>query len=133
MADADQLSPAPPGSDSGMRMAAAGLALVIGAAAFALRGTVNPRLQAVAGIICFISIVAACSRNLRAVNWRTVGWGIAIQLALALFILKLSINGYRPGYEFFAWVGAGVKRFLEFTNAGSQFVFGGLANPEIMS
>ena len=47
------------------------------------------------------SIAAACSTNLRAVNWRTVGWGIALQLLLALFILKFEVGGVRPGYEFF--------------------------------
>jgi len=48
-------------------------------------------------------------------------------------ILKLEFNGWRPGYAFFAKVGAAVKQFLEFTNAGSTFVFGGLADPAAMS
>ena len=102
-----------------------------GLAAYLLRG-IAPRLQPIAGIICFIAIVAACSNNLRAVNWRTVGWGIALQLGLALFILKLSFNGWRPGYVFFNAVAGVVKKFLEFTNAGSQFVFGPLANVPAM-
>ena len=42
---------------------------------FLLRDSVNPRLQALAGIVVFIAVVAAFSPNLRAVNWRTVGWG----------------------------------------------------------
>ena len=116
-----------------LRLIAIGVAVGLASVVFLLRYVLSTELRAALGIVCFIAIVAALSPDLRRVNWRTVGWGIAIQLALALFILKLSINGYRPGYEFFADVGAGVKRFLEFTNAGSQFVFGGLANPEIMS
>ena len=115
-------------SDTGLRIAAAALALVLGAAAFALRETIPPRAQGIAGVVCFIAIVAACSRNLRAVNWRTVGWGIGLQLSLALLILKLEIGGVRPGYAFFSRIAEGVKQFLEFTNAGSQFVFGVLAN-----
>ena len=67
-----------PGADRGLRLAAGGLALGLAAVAFLLRGTINPRLQAVFGIVCFIAIVAAFSRNLRAVNWRTVGWGMAL-------------------------------------------------------
>lgn len=106
--------------------------MLLAAAAFAMRTAISPRIQAVAGIICFIAIVAAFSQNLRAVSWRTVGWGMALQLGLALFILKLEIGGVRPGFLFFSKVGAGVKRFLEFTNAGSQFVFGNLANGEAM-
>ena len=115
--------------DTPLRVAAAALALGLGLAVFLLRGSLNPRVQAVAGIIVFIAIVSAFSRNLRAVSWRTVGWGMALQLTLALLILKLEIGGVRPGYEFFSRIADVVKQFLEFTNAGSQFVFGPLANP----
>ena len=132
MADADHIPTAAPASDRGLRMAAAAIAIVLAAGAFLMRGTVNPRFQAVAGIICFIAIVAAFSRNLRAVSWRTVGWGMALQIGLALLILKLEVGGVRPGYVFFSYVGNGVKRFLDFTNAGSQFVFGVLADPAAM-
>jgi CNT family concentrative nucleoside transporter len=105
------------------------MAVLLAAAAFALRGTINPRVQAVAGIICFIAIVAAFSRDLRAVNWRTVGWGMALQIGLALVILRLEIGGVRPGYVFFSKIGTLVKRFLEFTNLGSDMVFGVLSDP----
>lgn len=36
---------------------------------------------------------------------------------------------YRPGYQAVSAIGQGVKRFLEFTEVGSQFVFGILADP----
>ena len=119
-------------SDRGLRLLAAAIALALAAAAFALRQTLNPRVQAVAGIICFISVIAAFSRSLRAVSWWTVGWGIGLQVGLALLILKLEINGVRPGYLFFSKVGGVVKQFLEFTNLGSQLVFGNLANQPAM-
>ena len=119
-------------SDASLRVAAGAVALILAVAAFLLRNAISPRLQAVAGIICFISIVAAFSQNLRAVSWRTVGWGIALQVGLALLILKLEIGGVRPGYLFFSKVAGIVKQFLEFTNAGSQFVFGALANPAVL-
>ena len=90
------------------------------------------RAQAAAGALCFIAIVAIFSPNLRLVNWRTVGWGMALQLGLALLILKLEIGGRRPIYDFFSAIGAGVSRFLQFTDAGSRFVFGPLANPEML-
>src|SRR5207245_5116213 len=38
-----------------------------------------------------------------------------------------------PGYAFFNAIGIVVKKFLEFTSAGSQFVFGNLANPQEMN
>src|SRR5687768_9915218 len=130
MADVPPDLPAP--SDRPLRLAAGGLALALGAAAFLTRNSINPRLQALAGIVAFIAVVAAFSTNLRAVSWRTVGWGMAIQLGLALLILKLEIGGVRPGYVFFSKVADGVKKFLEFTNAGSTFVFGPLANQPAM-
>ena len=118
----------PPANDRSLRLTAAGLAIGLAIAAYLTRGILPPRVQAVFGIISFISIVAAFSVNLRAVSWRTVAWGIALQVGLALFILKFSIGGWRPGYAFFSGVADVVKKFLEFTNAGSTFVFGPLAD-----
>ena len=119
-------------AERSLKLACAGGAVLLAFLAYALQGVIDPRGQAVAGILCFLLITAACSANLRAVNLRTVGWGIALQLALALFILKFEIAGVRPGYEALAAVANGVKRFLEFTNAGSQFVFGDLSRPDVL-
>jgi len=118
------------GSGRRPRMAAIALVALFGALAWLLGDVAGYRAQAAAGAMCFIAIVAAFSPNLRLVNWRTVLWGMGLQLGLALVILKLEIGGRRPGYEFFSVVGAGVSRFLQFTDAGSRFVFGALANPE---
>jgi len=120
----------PPG-DSGrsLRMAAIGFVAVTAAAAWLLGGVFGFRAQAASGALCFIGIIAACSPNLRLVNWRTVWWGMALQLGFALVILKLDIGGRRPGYEVFSAIGAAVSRFLQFTDVGSRFVFGVLANP----
>jgi CNT family concentrative nucleoside transporter len=113
-------------------MAAAALVVLFGLAAWLLGTLAGPRAQAGAGALCFIAIVAVCSPDLRLVNWRTVFWGMALQLGFALIILKLEIGGRRPGYEIFSAIGAGVSRFLQFTDVGSRFVFGVLANPQRM-
>lgn len=118
--------------DRYLRYTCAGVALLLAVVAYALQGLVDPRVQALIGIVCFILIIAASSTNLRAVNVRTVAWGIGLQLALAVFILKLEIFGVRPGYAFFSGVAAVAKRFLEFTSAGSTFVFGDLARQEVL-
>jgi CNT family concentrative nucleoside transporter len=123
----------PPPSDRPLRLAAGAVALALGIAAFLSRNVIEPRVQAAFGVICFIAIIAALSSNLRLVNWRTVGLGIALQLGLALFILKLEVGGTRPGYAMFSFIGNLVKRFLEFTNAGSTFVFGSLADQAAMN
>jgi len=116
--------------DRTLRLACAGGALLLGVLAYVLQDLVDSRVQAAAGVMCFLLTTAACSSNLRAVNFRTVAWGIGLQLALALFILKFEIAGVRPGYELFNAVAGLVTRFLEFTNAGSQFVFGDLARQD---
>ena len=121
-----------PVSDRSWRLAAGALALGLAAAAFLFRYSINPRVQGLLGVVCFIAVIAAFSQNLRAVSWRTVAWGIALQVGLALLILKLEIGGVRPGYVFFSKVADGVKQFLAFTNAGSTFVFGKLADQAAM-
>jgi CNT family concentrative nucleoside transporter len=106
--------------------------LVLAGAAYLLQGWIGPRGQGAVGVLCFVGLTAALSANLRAVNWRTIAWGFALQLLLAVFILKLEVFGVRPGYELFSRLAGAVKQFLEFTSAGSQFVFGSLADPEAM-
>jgi CNT family concentrative nucleoside transporter len=120
-------------SSRSLRVLASVIALGLALVAFALRDIVDPRVRGGLGIMCFIAIVGAASSDLRAVRWRTVFWGMALQVGFALLILKFQIGGWRPGYAFFAFVSAMVKQFLEFTNVGSQFVFGGLADQAVMS
>src|SRR3954471_17809840 len=62
--------------------------LAIGGAAFALRSSIGLRGQAFAGILCFFGLVAMFSSNLRRVRWRTIGWGIVLQIILAVLVLK---------------------------------------------
>jgi concentrative nucleoside transporter, CNT family len=119
-------------SDRNLRLTCAAIAVLLAVAAYAVQGIVDPRVQALAGIFCFIFIVAAFSTNLNAVSVRTLGWGIALQFLLALFILKFEIFGVRPGYAFFAGIAAVAKQFLAFTAAGSTFVFGDLARTEVL-
>jgi concentrative nucleoside transporter, CNT family len=119
-------------SNRSLRLAAAAIAVVLGVLAYVSQDLFDSRLQGAIGAVCFIAIVAAASSNLRAVNWRTVGWGIGLQLLLAFVILKLEVNGVRPGYELFGAVARAVTRFLEFTNLGSQFVFGDLSNQQVL-
>ncbi len=126
-------APAAPRTDGSLRMIAAVLAVGITIGVYVFQNYLSLNVRAGFGILAFISVVAAFSANLRAVSWRTVGFGMAIQLGLALLILKFQIGEWKPFYAFFARVGDVVKQFLEFTTAGSTFVFGGLADPAIMS
>ena len=108
-------------------------AVLLGVGALWLQDVVDPRLRALSGIVAFLAVAGACSAQLRAVNLRLVLSGLALQLGLAVLILKVQVAGVRPGREFFAAVAAVATRFLEFSSAGSQFVFGVLADPEQMA
>src|SRR5262245_33699002 len=127
-----------------------GIAAAIGGiagAAYLLQPMIGTRGQAVAGVFCFFGIVALFSTNLRAVNWRTIGWGIALQILLVLLVLKAKYtvetqvgidekNGapilveteysVQRGLERVAKV---VRKFIDFSDEGARFVFGNLANP----
>jgi CNT family concentrative nucleoside transporter len=107
-------------------------AAVVGLGTFACLApeALGPRGQAVLGVCCFISLAAVFSGNLRAINWRTLAWGFALQVLLALFVLKFEVNGVKPGYQFFEAIGTVVKEFLRFSDEGARFVFGKLANEE---
>ena len=109
-----------------------GAVVALGAASYLLAPLVGPRGQAALGVGCFILIVAALSRNVHAVDWRAVGAGLALQIGLALLILRFEVGGVRPVYALFAVIAGMVGKFLEFTGAGSRFVFGALADQELM-
>lgn len=98
--------------------------LLIGCAAYLAQGAIGPRGQAFAGVFCFFGVVAMFSTNLRAVNWRTIGWGIVLQIILALLVLK--VPAVKQGFE-----GAKVLvvSFINFSDRGAEFVFGNLAKP----
>ena len=46
--------------------------------------------QALGGIVALLLIAYLCSSNRKAINWKTVGFGLMLQFVLALSILKLS-------------------------------------------
>jgi CNT family concentrative nucleoside transporter len=75
--------------------------------------------------LCILVLVGFLfSTNRRAVNWRIVFVGIALQLVFALLVLKTS-----GGRVVFETIGAGFAGLLGFTGAGAEFVLGPLAIP----
>jgi CNT family concentrative nucleoside transporter len=80
-------------------------------------------LQPVFGAAVILAIAYACSTNRRAINWTTVAWGLSLQIAFALVVLKTSI-----GQRVFATLGDLVTRLLGFAGVGAAFVFGPLGS-----
>src|SRR5262249_18084988 len=121
-------APRPPATPWSWRLAIAAGLVVIVAWAYALDQTRGLRLRAICGIAFFFGIVALFSTNLRAVNWRTIGWGIALQIVLAVLVLRVDAVA-----EAFRGVGHVVDQFLQFSDKGAEFVFGNLARPDVLS
>ena len=82
------------------------------------------RLLSLVGLVVIMGIAYLLSTNRRAIRGKTVFWGLTLQLAFALFVLKTA-----AGQTVFAWAGAKVNRLLQFSFVGSQFVFGKLGLP----
>jgi CNT family concentrative nucleoside transporter len=102
------------------------LVLVVGIFAYLLHGTFGYRIQAAAGIICFIGIAAVFSKSLQSVRIRTLLWGIGLQFALALAVIHVE-----PVQVAFSWVGSGIKALITASDKGAEFVFGPLAEPPV--
>jgi CNT family concentrative nucleoside transporter len=79
------------------------------------------RLFSLVGLVVFLGIAYACSSDRKAISARTVLWGLGLQFALALFVLRTQL-----GQDLFAWIGALVTRVLDLAFVGSEFVFGKL-------
>ncbi|MBD2507775.1 NupC/NupG family nucleoside CNT transporter [Nostoc muscorum FACHB-395] len=71
------------------------------------------------GILVFIGISYGFSVNRQAVRWRIVAWGLGLEFALALVILKTPW-----GLTVFKFLGDFVSKFLAFSDVGAKFVFG---------
>lgn len=76
-------------------------------------------LVPILGLFVMLAIAWALSSNRGAIKWRPVAMGTALQIVFALIILKTEV-----GRNAFDVVGAGITRFLDFTDAGASFVFG---------
>lgn len=89
-------------------------------------------LRGLIGMIAIVGIALSFSNNRKAINWKLVGSGLAIQFVLAVFILKGSDMAafWSPlGWPkaFFSWISSFFVIVLDFTTAGAEFIFGDLA------
>ncbi|MBI1358507.1 MAG: NupC/NupG family nucleoside CNT transporter [Acidobacteria bacterium] len=75
------------------------------------------------GLVGIAAILAASyglSANRARIGWRAVGWGLALQVGLALLVLKT------PFGVVFQVVGRGFNQTMAYAEQGSGFVFGEL-------
>jgi CNT family concentrative nucleoside transporter len=85
------------------------------------------RFISLLGWFAMISIAWAISYNRKLFPWRTVIWGLGLQFSLALVILNT-----QAGKEFFIIAGKVVQKLIQFSTDGTKFVFGPLADGDLM-
>ncbi len=83
--------------------------------------SVNSLWRGVLGMAVLILIAFLFSANRRGVDWKTVGIGIIFQLLIAVGVLKIPFI-----QKAFEWIGGLFVSVLDFTRAGSKFLFEGL-------
>ena len=79
------------------------------------------RFTGVIGIVVILGLAFLWSNNRKKINYRLVITGLILQVALAVFILKVPV-----GQEIFFWLGKAINKLLDFSKAGGLFVFGDL-------
>jgi concentrative nucleoside transporter, CNT family len=82
------------------------------------------RFTGILGILTMLGLAYAFSTNRRAIRIKTVAWGLGLQFAFAIFVLRVP-----AGQKAFQVAKEGVTRLLGYSYAGSYFVFGDLAKP----
>jgi CNT family concentrative nucleoside transporter len=99
---------------------AAGAVIALAANALSL-----PRLQPLVGLILILTIAYCFSTNRRAIDRRTVVWGLSLQIVFALLVLKTA-----AGRRVFQSLASVINHLLDFAFVGSSFVFGPLGSKE---
>src|ERR1700694_2939703 len=79
------------------------------------------RFTGILGLLTMLGLAYAFSTNRRAINKKTVVWGLGLQVVFAIFVLKIEI-----GRVLFQKAGDAVNWLLSKAFVGSQFVFGDL-------
>jgi CNT family concentrative nucleoside transporter len=82
------------------------------------------RFTGILGLLTMLVLAYSFSTNRRAIRLKTLAWGLGLQLAFAVFVLRID-----AGRIAFQKAGDAVRTLLGYAYAGSHFVFGDLAKP----
>ncbi len=76
------------------------------------------------GLLAILAIAFFFSKNKKSVDWKLVAFGVSLQIIFGILVTKVPLvaNG-------FGAVSRGFVTFLDFSQAGAQFIFGNLADP----
>src|ERR1017187_5435299 len=79
------------------------------------------RFTGILGLLTMLALAYAFSTNRKAIRLKTVAWGLGLQFAFAVCVLRIDV-----GRRVFQKAGDIVSRLLSYSYVGSQFVFGDL-------
>lgn len=77
------------------------------------------------GLASILALAYALSTDRKEIKPRLILWGLALQFAFALLVMKTTI-----GVAIFGWISDVVTQGLQKADAGTNFVFGSLADSE---
>jgi CNT family concentrative nucleoside transporter len=85
-------------------------------------------LQRFTGVLGILAVLLAAwlfSTDRRRIRWRTVAWGLSLQLVFAFLVLRFDF-----GQRAMFWAGGVVTKMLSATAAGTAVLFGKLGTPD---
>ncbi len=80
------------------------------------------RFQGLTGIALIFLLAFLFSNNRKAINYRLVLSGVALQVLIAVLVLKIP-----PVTRFFQMLGKGMEKIEQFAKEGANFAYGGIA------
>jgi CNT family concentrative nucleoside transporter len=83
--------------------------------------SLNSLWRGALGMFVLIVIAFLFSSNKKAIDWKKVGIGLALQLLIAIGVLKVKFI-----QKIFEFIGGIFIEILEYTKAGSEFLFAGM-------
>lgn len=81
-------------------------------------------LRGLVGLLAILAIAFLFSKNKKRIDWKLVGFGVFLQILFGVLVTQVPLVA-----DGFAAVSRGFVTFLDFSQAGAQFLFGNLANP----
>jgi concentrative nucleoside transporter, CNT family len=79
------------------------------------------RYTGILGLCTMLALAYIFSTNRRAIRPKTVAWGLGLQIAFAIFVLRVDY-----GRRLFQIMGDAANRVLAYSFVGSEFIFGEL-------
>ncbi|WP_347157067.1 NupC/NupG family nucleoside CNT transporter [Pontibacter chitinilyticus] len=82
-------------------------------------------LRGLGGLIALLAIAFLFSKNKKAIDWKLVGFGVFLQVFFGVLVTQVPLVA-----DGFAAVSRGFVTFLDFSQAGAEFLFGNLTKPD---